>query len=238
MTVGDRVGGGRLTPSRWVGFHLNDLIYLANIIIWLWLGSGVAGAVILLRNPDKRVFDYTQKGLLLQAWVSILIGICFVLGPIALIAALLIHPKKICPSCYHAIPKQDLICRYCSNPVTLETTTIVRPPNYSPEVRRALANGSKFIAFRGELIATGTVVGGTIIGLVVFQASFAASFFSSMIIALILDWLWWSYSIPRWRRDALKQGADPNELQAAGEAALLLWPKGSIFEKTEFKVKD
>ena len=42
----------------------------------------------------------------------------------------------------------------------------------------------------------------------------------------------------RWRRWALRQGIPADELQKAAEAALLVWPKGSIFEKTEFKVKD
>jgi len=211
---------------------------MADIVKWLWFGSGVIGVVILLRNPDKLVFEYTGKGILLRSWVYILIATCLALGPVVLIAALLIRPKKLCPNCYRTILKRDVICRYCSSPVTLASPTIVRPPTYSPKVRAAIAQGSKIILVRGYLLAMGTIIVGTVIGLTVIQANIAASFFISTVIGIIVDWLWWSYSIPRWRRDALKQGADANELQAAGEATLLLWPKGSIFEKTEFKVKD
>ena len=62
---------------------------------------------------------------------------------------------------------------------------------------------------------------------------------SKRFIGIIAGWLWWSYSVPRWRKWALEQpGVDPNELQAAAEAALLVWPKGHFFEKTEIKIKE
>ena len=50
----------------------------------------------------------------------------------------------------------------------------------------------------------------------------------------VLGWLWWSYSVPRWRRWALGRGADPDELQRMGEEKKLVWPRGHILEKTEF----
>ena len=61
---------------------------------------------------------------------------------------------------------------------------------------------------------------------------------SGLLLGFILGWLWWSYSVPRWREWALKQpGINPDELQKAAEAATLVWPKGHFFEKTEFKTK-
>jgi hypothetical protein len=48
-------------------------------------------------------------------------------------------------------------------------------------------------------------------------------------------WLWWSYFIPLWRAWALRRGADPNELQRLALEAQLVWPKGSFFERTEFR---
>jgi hypothetical protein len=51
-------------------------------------------------------------------------------------------------------------------------------------------------------------------------------------------WLWWSWSVPRWRRWALGQGAAPDQLQRLAAATLLVWPKGSIFERTEFGPRD
>jgi len=50
----------------------------------------------------------------------------------------------------------------------------------------------------------------------------------------VVGWLWWSYSVPQWRRWALQRGVNPGDLQRQAVAAKLVWPKGSIFEKTEF----
>ena len=50
-----------------------------------------------------------------------------------------------------------------------------------------------------------------------------------------LAWVWWAYATPRWRRWALGQGVDPGELQARAQAQNLVWPKGHVFEKTEFR---
>jgi hypothetical protein len=48
-------------------------------------------------------------------------------------------------------------------------------------------------------------------------------------------WLWWSWSVPRWRRWAIRRGAAPEQLQRLAAATWLVWPKGSIFERTEFR---
>ena len=50
-------------------------------------------------------------------------------------------------------------------------------------------------------------------------------------------WLWWSYAIPLWRDWAHTRGVNPDELQRLAQQAQLVWPKGSIFEKTEFRRK-
>ena len=57
---------------------------------------------------------------------------------------------------------------------------------------------------------------------------------SAIIVAgFALAWLWWSYFVPQWRSWAIRQGADPEELQRLGAQARLDWPKGSFFERTE-----
>ena len=53
------------------------------------------------------------------------------------------------------------------------------------------------------------------------------------VLGIVAAWLWWSYSIPLWRRWALERGANPEELQSLAVQAQLLWPKGSMFERTE-----
>jgi hypothetical protein len=52
-------------------------------------------------------------------------------------------------------------------------------------------------------------------------------------LGLIAGWFWWSMSVPRWREWAKRQGADEERTQLLGEKSGLVWPKGSIFEKTE-----
>jgi len=54
-------------------------------------------------------------------------------------------------------------------------------------------------------------------------------------VSFVTAWLWWSITVPIWREWALKRGVDPEKLQTAAVAAQLVWPKGSIFEKTEFR---
>lgn len=61
--------------------------------------------------------------------------------------------------------------------------------------------------------------------------------FVGLLIGCVLGWLWWSFTVPRWRRWALQTGADPERLQKWAAATGLVWPKGWAFEKTEFKVK-
>ncbi len=55
---------------------------------------------------------------------------------------------------------------------------------------------------------------------------------------LVAAWAYWSFAIPRWRRWALRRGALADELQTRAVAANLVWPKGSFFEKTEFRLRD
>jgi hypothetical protein len=70
-------------------------------------------------------------------------------------------------------------------------------------------------------------------------AAFAALFSLTLAIlpavaGFVLGWLWWSYPIPQWRSWAHQRGVDPEELQRRAIAAGLVWPKGSIFGRTEF----
>lgn len=68
--------------------------------------------------------------------------------------------------------------------------------------------------------------------------SFPLGIFGMIIIGPLTGWLWWSFSVPRWRKWALKKGVSEDKLQKWAVATGLVWPKGSIFEKTEFRVKE
>jgi hypothetical protein len=53
----------------------------------------------------------------------------------------------------------------------------------------------------------------------------------------ILGWLWWSFSVPRWRDWAKRNGADESRTQMLAQSGRgpLVWPKGHLLEKTEFR---
>ncbi|MFL6575901.1 MAG: hypothetical protein ACJ8MR_04760 [Povalibacter sp.] len=51
----------------------------------------------------------------------------------------------------------------------------------------------------------------------------------------IVAWLWWSVAVPKWRLWAYERVEDIGELKRSAIDAQLLWPDGSIFEKTEIK---
>ena len=57
-------------------------------------------------------------------------------------------------------------------------------------------------------------------------------------VGFVLGWTWWSHSVPRWRRWAVRRGVDPDRLQKWAVLTGLVWPKGSLFEKTEARPRD
>ncbi len=59
----------------------------------------------------------------------------------------------------------------------------------------------------------------------------------SIMIGVTAGWLWWSYSVPRWRRWAHQNGAPKDKLQKWAVLTGLVWPKGWDMEKTEFRIK-
>jgi hypothetical protein len=58
-----------------------------------------------------------------------------------------------------------------------------------------------------------------------------------LIVGSFVAWPWWSWCVPRWRAWALAHGAPGERLQRLAAATMLVWPKGSIFERTEFRGK-
>ena len=50
-------------------------------------------------------------------------------------------------------------------------------------------------------------------------------------------WLCWSLAVPRWRKWALAQGADPSEVQRLAHRTGLVWSEGSLMSRTELPPK-
>jgi hypothetical protein len=102
----------------------------------------------------------------------------------------------------------------------------------SQAIRRGLlvVNGPVFALLVGPLALFAALVEWRFIskqfnwvGLPVFLASF------------ILAWLWWSFSVPRWRLWAFERVEDIATLKHRAVAVGLTWPDGHAFERTEFK---
>ena len=70
----------------------------------------------------------------------------------------------------------------------------------------------------------------TLVGAGVFGVGYVPV---SAVVGSILAWVWWSWSVPRWRAWCLARGADARRLQKVAAMTLLVWPKGWVFEKTE-----
>ena len=70
-----------------------------------------------------------------------------------------------------------------------------------------------------------------------FLGSLVAPWELALIIGSLLAWVWWSYTVPRWRDWAQRRGANSDQLQKFAFRTGLTWPKGSLFERTEFRRK-
>ena len=94
----------------------------------------------------------------------------------------------------------------------------------------------------GKAVLIGHLVVSIPVLIIMFGFAFVGRIFALkfwllfLLLGIILAWLWWSFAVPRWRRWALRRGAPADRLQKLAAATGLVWPKGWIFEKTEFKV--
>jgi len=169
-----------------------------------------------------------------------------ILGPFWLLAALLLPEKKICPKCLASVRMSESICPSCSalvpdeprsmtaDEVMLENHTV----RFSVAIQNAIVRGQKDVSGISALIMFGILIPSIIASAFVLKGHPAAAWVAGLGLPLSLagGWLWWSYKIPQWREWALRQpGVTADELQRAAEAAMLVWPKGHIFEKTEFR---
>src|SRR5438067_13896771 len=76
----------------------------------------------------------------------------------------------------------------------------------------------------GQLVVNIPAVGIMIAAL--FLGSIVAPWELSVILGSILGWVWWSYTVSRWRDWAQAHGLDPQRLQKVAVRTGLTWPKG------------
>lgn len=109
---------------------------------------------------------------------------------------------------------------------------IISSPAHSRSAGRAVILGHLIVSIPVFIIIIGFGMGGLIFGLK-FSLIFLLIF---LLIGFTLGWLWWSFIVPRWRQWALGQGVPAEQLQSLAVATGLVWPKGYVFERTEFKL--
>jgi len=64
-----------------------------------------------------------------------------------------------------------------------------------------------------------------------------APFAAILFMAIVLSWLAWSVLVPRWRLWAYERVSDLTELKRLAVLNYLIWPEGSVFERTEIAPK-
>ena len=218
-----------------------------NTGFMLWLGCGVVGAYILNRIPGKLVFGRNFQGSMIRSALSVIVLVGIISGPMLLVLALLLPANKLCPSCYSAVHQKETICPKCSayvpnvvqEPKTVkQQITESQLSHFSPEVQAVVAKGYKDVSLVSAFLMIGTFITTIVLGVFVIDDKSGIFTGSGLVLGFVLGWLWWSYSVPRWREWALKQpGINPDELQKAAEVATLVWQKGHFFEKTEIKIR-
>ena len=104
-------------------------------------------------------------------------------------------------------------------------------------------NGENITVFEaivaGQLVVNGPVliiiVLVTLLGAVTIGLELTPIY---IIVGSLLGWVWWSFSVPRWRRWAQRRVESIERLQRYSVLTGITRPKGSIFEKTESKIKE
>jgi len=89
---------------------------------------------------------------------------------------------------------------------------------------------------RGHLAVTLPVVG--VIGFFGFLGwllNGAGAVFAGLIVGSVIAWPFWSFLVPRWRDWVVDQGLTGDKVQQLAVLTFLIWPEGSLFERTEFK---
>lgn len=93
------------------------------LLFGFWVGLGMLGSIIRIRNPRKLLFDNPK----IQTIVTVLmaLGVHLLMGPFFLAVVLLTPTKQICPHCLYATHNSNTICPHC------QSSLRVSPPEVS-----------------------------------------------------------------------------------------------------------
>jgi hypothetical protein len=100
-------------------------------------------------------------------------------------------------------------------------------------VDEAISKGKQLVAF--PVYAIMFIFAGVGIAMVFIDDNQWKFILTSFIGALFLPWLCWSFMITRWRVWAFESVRNVHELKKRAISEKLIWPDGSVFEKTEIR---
>lgn len=63
----------------------------------------------------------------------------------------------------------------------------------------------------------------------------AGALIFGLFVGSLIGWPVWSFLVPRWRDWVEDSGLKGDDVQRLAALTFLLWPEGSLFERTEFK---
>ena len=110
------------------------------------------------------------------------------------------------------------------------------PPDASLSDGQGLSAAKAVVV--GHLVVTGPVLAIiAIVGLGGYVWFALPGLLMGGLVGCGVAWIWWSWTVPKWRRWALSRGASPDRGQRLAAATRLTWPRGWIFERTEFGPK-
>lgn len=89
---------------------------------------------------------------------------------------------------------------------------------------------------RGHFTVTLPVVGIIVLfGFIGWLLNGGGALLIGLIIGSVIAWPFWSFLMPRWRDWVEDAGLTGDDVQRLAVMTFLLWPRGSLFERTEFK---
>ena len=101
----------------------------------------------------------------------------------------------------------------------------------SVSIKRALLRGHLRVSIPVFTILIGFIYTSRFL----FESEYisAGTMFALFIPGIVLAWIWWSYFVVKWKLWAYANVENVDELKQRAVKGGLIWPEGSIFNKTE-----
>ena len=214
-------------------------------LILVWLGLGALGTIVISTRPGKVAFERSFYGSLSRLIVGFLIVFSWVLGPVWLVIAFLLPERNTCSECLSTYRRGLDRCPECGSTgvsqakgsrAFTELLNIAPQRRYSHAVRQAILQGQRVIGGPPTVATLGLIAVVCILSVFVLPVWDGGIWLAAVggTSLILFGVIWTVYRTPKWREWAIRQpGVDGDELQKAGEEALLLWPAKRVTAKDD-----